>query len=66
MINQLKSRKKGPIDSFASFADALSKLARKAYSYLTYNTHERMALDNLYSNLCPELQYSYIEIKLQD
>lgn len=60
-VSSLKARKRGSTESIASFADALSELARKAYSDLSYNAQERMALDQLYNNLCPELQYKCIE-----
>lgn len=60
-VSTLKGRKRQPAESIASYGDELSHLARKAYADLDYVAQERMALDQLYSSISPELRLKCIE-----
>ena len=60
-VSMLKGRQRQPSESIASYGDELSRLARKAYADLDYVAQERMALDQLYSAVSPELRLKCIE-----
>ena len=60
-VSMLKGRQRQPSESIASYGDELSRLARKAYADLDYVAQERMALDQLYSVVSPELRLKCIE-----
>ena len=60
-VSTFKNRTRGPSEQVTTFADDLSRLAKKAYADLDYMAQERMALDQLYGSITPELRLRCID-----
>ena len=60
-LNKLESRKRQKSESIASLADDIRQLCQKAYSDLDYYAQEKLALNQLYKLISPEMRCRCID-----
>ena len=60
-LHKLETRRRNPSESIISFAEDIRQLCQKAYSDFDSHSQERLALDQLYRNVTPEMQCRCID-----